>query len=44
MSHRAVAKPDVNGTITQLILQWLSGEQAFGTDVVPASTQSKMRP
>jgi len=25
---------DVNGTITQLILQWLSGEQAFGTDVV----------
>ena len=25
---------DVNGTITQLILQWMSGEQAFGTDVV----------
>ena len=25
---------DVNGTITQLILQWLSGEQAFGTDLV----------
>ena len=25
---------DVNGTITQLILQWLSGAQAFGTDVV----------
>lgn len=25
---------DVNGTITQLILQWLSGSQAFGTDVV----------
>jgi L-fucose isomerase-like protein len=25
---------DVNGTITQLMLQWLSGEQAFGTDVV----------
>ena len=25
---------DVNGTVTQLILQWLSGEQAFGTDVV----------
>lgn len=25
---------DVNGTITQLILQWLSGEPAFGTDVV----------
>jgi L-fucose isomerase-like protein len=25
---------DVNGTITQLMLQWLSGEAAFGTDVV----------
>jgi L-fucose isomerase-like protein len=25
---------DVNGTITQLMLQWFSGEQAFGTDVV----------
>lgn len=25
---------DVNGTITQLMLQWLSGEQAFGADVV----------
>ena len=25
---------DVNGTITKLILQWLSGEPAFGTDVV----------
>jgi len=25
---------DVNGTLTQLMLQWLSGEQAFGTDVV----------
>jgi L-fucose isomerase-like protein len=25
---------DVNGTITQLILQWLSSEPAFGTDVV----------
>ncbi|MCI0711609.1 MAG: L-fucose/L-arabinose isomerase family protein [Chloroflexi bacterium] len=25
---------DVNGTITQLILQWVSGEAAFGTDVV----------
>jgi L-fucose isomerase-like protein len=29
---------DVNGTITQLILQWLSGEQAFGTDVVGFDT------
>ncbi len=25
---------DVNGTITQLILQWLSGGPAFGTDMV----------
>jgi L-fucose isomerase-like protein len=25
---------DVNGTISQLILQWLSGEPAFGSDVV----------
>lgn len=25
---------DVNGTITQLILQWMSGEPAFGTDLV----------
>lgn len=25
---------DVNGTVTQLILQWLSGAQAFGTDMV----------
>jgi L-fucose isomerase-like protein len=25
---------DVNGTITQLILQWVSGEASFGTDVV----------
>ncbi len=25
---------DVNGTITQLILQWIGGEPAFGTDVV----------
>ncbi len=25
---------DVNGTITQLILQWMSGEPAFGSDLV----------
>ncbi len=25
---------DVNGTVTQLLLQWLSGEQAFGTDMI----------
>lgn len=27
---------DINGVITQLILQWLSGEPAFGTDIVSA--------
>jgi L-fucose isomerase-like protein len=25
---------DINGTVTQLVLQWLSGEPAFGTDLV----------
>lgn len=30
---------DVNGTITQLILQSLSGEPAFGTDVVSADDE-----
>ena len=25
---------DINGTITQLILQWLSGQPAFGSDLV----------
>jgi len=25
---------DINGTLTQLILQWLSGNPAFGTDIV----------
>ncbi len=30
---------DVNGTITQLILQWLSDEPAFGTDVVSMDTE-----
>ena len=25
---------DINGNVTQLLLQWLSGEPAFGTDVV----------
>ncbi|GAB4575608.1 MAG: L-fucose/L-arabinose isomerase family protein [Anaerolineae bacterium] len=30
----AACETDVNGTITQLILQWLSGEPAFGTDMV----------
>lgn len=30
---------DVNGTITQLILQWLSGEPAFGTDLVSVDVE-----
>jgi L-fucose isomerase-like protein len=30
---------DVNGTVTQLMLQWLSGEPAFGTDLVAIDTQ-----
>lgn len=29
---------DVNGTITQLILQWISGEPAFGSDIVAFDT------
>lgn len=27
---------DINGTLTQLILQWMSDEPAFGTDIVSA--------
>jgi L-fucose isomerase-like protein len=30
----ASCEADVNGTITQLILQWMSGEPAFDTDIV----------
>jgi L-fucose isomerase-like protein len=30
----ASCEADVNGTITQLMLQWISGEPAFGADVV----------
>lgn len=30
----ASCEADVNGTITQLMLQWLSGDVAFGTDMV----------
>ena len=29
---------DINGTVTQLILQYLSGEPAFGTDIVGLDT------
>ncbi len=31
---------DVNGTITQLILQWISGEPAFGSDLVSFDVDS----
>ncbi|NDJ76807.1 MAG: fucose isomerase [Chloroflexi bacterium] len=34
----ASCEADVNGTITQLILQWISGEPAFGSDVVAFDT------
>ncbi|MCP4167403.1 MAG: fucose isomerase [Chloroflexi bacterium] len=30
---------DVNGTVTQMILQWLSGEPAFGTDLVSVNEE-----
>lgn len=30
---------DVNGTLTQLILQWISGSAAFGTDVVAVNQE-----
>lgn len=30
---------DANGTLTQLILQWISNEPAFGTDLVECNTQ-----
>lgn len=30
----ASCEADVNGTITQLLLQWVSGEAAFGSDLV----------
>jgi len=30
----ASCEADVNGTITQMMLQWISGEPAFGTDLV----------
>jgi len=31
---------DVNGTITQLILQWISGEPAFGSDLVTLDAEA----
>ena len=31
---------DVNGTITQLILQWISGEPTFGSDIVAFDTDA----
>jgi len=33
---------DVNGTVTQLMLQWLSGEPAFGTDLVSVDTEEDL--
>jgi L-fucose isomerase-like protein len=33
---------DVNGTITQLMLQWLSGEPAFGTDLVSVDIEEDL--
>jgi L-fucose isomerase-like protein len=33
---------DVNGTITQLLLQWFSGEPAFGTDLVSVDTEEDL--
>ena len=33
---------DVNGTITQLMLQWLSGEPAFGTDLVSIDVEQDL--
>ena len=31
---------DVNGTITQLILQWISGQPAFGSDLVALDSEA----
>ncbi|MBN2472429.1 MAG: L-fucose/L-arabinose isomerase family protein [Anaerolineae bacterium] len=36
----AACETDVNGAITQLMLQWLSGEPAFGTDMVAFDTEA----
>jgi len=36
----ASCEADVNGTITQLILGWISGEPAFGTDMVDFDTEA----
>jgi L-fucose isomerase-like protein len=33
---------DVNGTVTQLVLQWLSGTPAFGTDLVSVDVDEDM--
>ncbi len=33
---------DINGTLTQLILQWLSGNPSFGTDMVGVDTDRNM--
>lgn len=33
---------DINGTLTQMILQWVSGSPAFGTDIVGVDTQKDL--
>ena len=33
---------DINGTITQLMLQWLSGKPAFGTDMVSFEIENNL--
>ena len=33
---------DINGTITQLMLQWLSGEPAFGSDLVTIDVEKDL--
>lgn len=36
----ASCETDVNGTVTQLILQWISGEPAFDSDIVAFDTEA----
>ena len=36
----SACETDINGTITQLMLQWISGEAAFGSDIVSFDTEA----
>ena len=36
----SACETDINGTITQLMLQWISGEAAFGSDIVSFDTDA----